>query len=191
VLFGIKNNFERVPNGLIFKASQGFDWPVMHNKPKLEPCNERNTVMHRRNFLALILAASFTPAWAGMSSIDTGKIEGVALGGYDATSYFSGTPAEGDAAITHDWQGVSWRFASTANRDLFAANPEKYAPQYGGHCAYAAAKGSLAPGDPLAWTVHKDKLYINLSTGIRDTWSKDIEGYVAKGDANWPGLMAK
>jgi YHS domain-containing protein len=147
--------------------------------------------MIRRTFLAVLLTAAITPAWGGNMSVYTGVIEGVALGGYDAVSYFSGTPVEGDAAITQQWQGATWRFASTANRDLFAGNPEKYAPQYGGYCAFAAAKGSLAPGDPLAWTVHKDKLFINLSPGIRDTWSKDIEGYVAKADANWPALMAK
>jgi YHS domain-containing protein len=145
--------------------------------------------MIRRTFIAVLLTAAVTPAWAAMSSIYTGVIEGVALGGYDAVSYFSGTPTQGDAAITKDYDGATWRFTTTANRDLFAANPEKYAPQYGGHCAYAAAKGSLAPGDPLAWTIHKEKLYINLSPGIRDTWNKDIEGYVTKGDANWPGLM--
>jgi YHS domain-containing protein len=147
--------------------------------------------MLRRTFLTTILIVAITPAWAGMSPIDTCEIEGVALGGYDATSYFTGQPVAGDAAITQNWQGATWRFASTTNRDLFAANPEKYAPQYGGHCAFAAAKGSLAPGDPLAWTVHKSKLYINLSSSIRDTWSEDIEGYVAAGDANWPGLMGK
>jgi hypothetical protein len=145
--------------------------------------------MFRRTFLAVLLTAAVTPAWAGTSSIYTGVIDGVALGGYDAVSYFSGTPTEGDATITQDYDGAKWRFTTTINRDLFAANPEKYAPQYGGHCAYAAAKGSLAAGDPLAWSIHKDKLYINLSPSIRDTWSKDIEGYVAKGDANWPALM--
>lgn len=144
--------------------------------------------MFRRSFLSLAILATITPAWAGMSPIDTSVINGVALGGYDATSYFAGAPKEGDAAITQNWQNVTWRFASTANRDLFAAAPEKYAPQYGGYCAFAAAKGSLVPSDPLAWTVHNDKLYVNYSTGIRDTWSKDIEGFVAKADKNWPGL---
>jgi hypothetical protein len=144
--------------------------------------------MIRRSFLSLALAAAVTPAWAGDPPQFTDLVPGVALGGYDATSYFAGEPKEGDAAITQKWQGVTWRFASTANRDLFAASPEIYAPQYGGHCAYAAAKGSLASGDPLAWTLHNNKLYINYSTGIRDTWSKDIDGYVVKADKNWPGL---
>jgi hypothetical protein len=144
--------------------------------------------MIRRTVLGLALIAIISPAWAGDPPQFTDLIPGVALGGYDATSYFAGEPKEGDTAITQNWQGVTWRFASAANRDLFAATPEKFAPQYGGHCAYAAAKGSLASGDPLAWTVHKDKLYINLSSGIRDTWAKDVEGYITKADANWPGL---
>jgi YHS domain-containing protein len=145
--------------------------------------------MLRRTLLGLFLIAAISPALAAKSPLYTGKIEGVALGGYDPTSYFSGAPVEGDAAITTNWQGATWRFTSTANRDMFTARPEKYAPQYGGYCAYAAAKGSLAPADPTAWTVHGGKLYVNYSSGVRDTWSKDIDGYVKKGDANWPGLM--
>ncbi len=147
--------------------------------------------MIRRTLLSLALVAFVSPALAGDSGQYTGLVKGVALGGYDATSYFSGKPVEGDPAITQTWQGVTWRFATPANRDLFAAAPEKYAPQYGGHCAFAAAKGALASGDPLAWTVHKDKLYINYSPDIRTTWSEDIEGYVKKADKNWPGLKAK
>jgi YHS domain-containing protein len=144
--------------------------------------------MFRRTFLSFVLISAITPAWAGDPPQFTDLVPGVALGGYDATSYFAGKPMEGDAAITQNWQGVTWRFASSANRDMFVANPEKYAPQYGGHCAFAAAKGALASGDPLAWTVHKDKLYINLSSSIRDVWSKDIDGFVMKADKNWPGL---
>ncbi len=147
--------------------------------------------MFRRTFLGLALLAATASAWAGEPPQFTDILPGVALGGYDATSYFSGKPQEGDAAITENWQGATWRFASAANRDLFAASPEKYAPQYGGYCAYAAAKGSLASGDPLAWTVHNKKLYINYSSGVRKTWEKDIEGYVTKGDKNWPGLAGQ
>jgi YHS domain-containing protein len=147
--------------------------------------------MFRRSFLSLVVFAFVSPAFAGDSSIYTGLIEGVALGGYDATSYFSGKPVEGSADITQEWQGATWRFASEANRALFVASPEKYAPQYGGHCAFAAAKGSLAKGDPLAWTVHKDKLYINYSPDIRKTWAEDIDGYVTAADKKWPALMKK
>jgi hypothetical protein len=145
--------------------------------------------MFRRTFLSLALIAAITPAWAGEMKYNTEMVPGVVLDGYDATSYFNGTPQKGDEAITTKWQGVSWRFASKANKALFEASPEKYAPQYGGFCAFAAAKNALAPGDPLAWTVHKGKLYINFSTDVRKKWSKDIEGYVTTADKNWPDLV--
>lgn len=145
--------------------------------------------MHRRTLLAglfYVAAAGFAQA----AKVFTGLVDGVALGGYDAVSYFAGKkPVMGDTAIITDFGGATYRFATTANRDMFKANPEKYVPQYGGYCAYAAAKGTLAPGDPKAWTVIKDKLYINLSPAIRQTWSKDIPGNIAKADANWPGLQ--
>ncbi len=147
--------------------------------------------MLRRSFLCIILVAGIPPVWAGNAPYDTELVPGVALGGYDATSYVTGMPKQGDAAITQIWQGVTWRFASTESRAVFAAAPERYAPQYGGYCAFAAAKGSIAPGDPLAWTLHKNKLYINLSPEIRDTWSEDIDGNVAAADKNWPGLAGK
>jgi YHS domain-containing protein len=145
--------------------------------------------MHRRTLLTgLITMATIGSAFA--EKVFTGLIDGVALGGYDAVSYFSGNePVIGDPAITADFGGATYRFASAASRDMFKAEPEKFAPQYGGYCAYAAAKGALAPGDPMAWTVEKDKLYINLSPAIKQTWSKDIPGNIAKADANWPTLQ--
>lgn len=147
--------------------------------------------MLRRSLLTFALLALCTPAFAGNSSQYTGLVKGVALGGYDATSYFTGTPVKGAKTITQNWQDVTWRFSSEANRALFAASPEKYAPQYNGHCAFAAAKGALASGDPTAWTVHNDKLYINYSADVRQTWSEDIDGYVTTADKNWPGLQAQ
>jgi hypothetical protein len=131
-------------------------------------------------------AAQTTPT----AKVYTGIVKGVALGGYDVVSYFNGgDPQKGDLGILVDWAGATYRFATVANRDLFVANPEKYLPQYGGYCAYAAAKGSLAPGDPLAWTLYKDKLYINLSPAIREKWSEDIPGNIVSANINWPGLQ--
>lgn len=147
--------------------------------------------MLRRSLLTLALLAFSAPAFAGDSSQYAGLVKGVALGGYDATSYFSGKPLKGSKTITQKWQDVTWRFSSEANRVLFAASPEKYAPQYNGHCAFAAANGALASGDPTAWTVHNDKLYINYSPDVRQMWSEDIDGYVSTADKNWPGLIAK
>ncbi len=147
--------------------------------------------MNRRSLLAFSILAPLlsSPAFAGKAEIFTGLVEGVAAGGYDAVSYFSGAPTEGSAEYKTEWKGVEWRFASAANRDTFIATPEKYAPQYGGYCAYAVSKGSTAKGDPTAWTVNDGKLYLNYSTAVRDTWKMDILGNVAAANANWPKVL--
>ena len=72
---------------------------------------------------------------------------------------------------------------------MFDADPEKFAPQYGGYCAYAVSKGATAPTDPNAWTVYDDKLYLNFSTDVRSIWQEDKPGNIAKADANWPGVL--
>jgi hypothetical protein len=145
--------------------------------------------MDRRTLLSSLFCAG-TVGMAQAAKVFTGVIRGVALGGYDTVSYFTGAgPVKGDPGIMVVWEGVNYRFATVANRDLFVANPGKYLPQYGGYCAYALAKGALAPGDPMAWTVYQDKLYINLSPAIREKWSVDIPGNIDNANANWPGLQ--
>ncbi|MEM7523091.1 MAG: YHS domain-containing (seleno)protein [Pseudomonadota bacterium] len=117
---------------------------------------------------------------------------GVAIDGYDAVAYFTQSAAiEGDDAFESDWNGATWRFASAANKALFDADPEKYAPQYGGYCAYAAARNYIAGTDPEAWSVVDGKLYLNYSKGIRSSWESDVPGQIAQGDRNWPGLRAQ
>jgi hypothetical protein len=116
--------------------------------------------------------------------------DGIAINGYDAVAYFTeGAPVRGASGFTHDWNGATWRFATLANRDAFAADPEAFAPQYGGYCAYAVANGYTARTDPDAFTVHDGKLYLNFSRRIRSRWERDIPGHVQKGDANWPGVL--
>jgi hypothetical protein len=82
-------------------------------------------------------------------------------------------------------------FSSDANRKLFAADPEKYAPQYGGHCAWAAANGYTAKGDPSAWKVVGGKLYLNYNSDIQKKGLATQDEFIRKGDDNWPGLAAK
>jgi len=114
---------------------------------------------------------------------------GAALRGYDTVAYFTaGEPTKGSRKITHDWMGTTWRFASAENRDLFAANPEKYAPRYGGYCAWAAAQGYTASTDPDAWKIVDGKLYLNYSSRVQRTWERDVPGNITKADANWPGI---
>jgi YHS domain-containing protein len=116
---------------------------------------------------------------------------GVAIQGYDPVSYFDGAPLKGTAEYAAEWQGATWHFASAANRDAFTAEPEKYAPRYGGWCAYGAAKGYAAETDPeTAWTLHDGKLYLNWDAAVKRDWSEDIPGYLAQSEANWPDIEA-
>ena len=153
--------------------------------------------MNRRNFLtvagALTASTLLTAnAFAATAKIDTSRKDGVALDGYDPVAYFTEKMSKpGMAEFKTSWNGVDWYFASAENMKAFIATPEKFAPQYGGFCAYAAAKGALAPGDPNAWTVVDGKLYVNFSPAVKVEWTKDIPGYIIKADKNWPTLMTK
>ena len=151
-------------------------------------------MLNRRLFLAAaatVPAAAFlsTPAMAEKSPVYA--TDGVAINGYDPVGYFTmSKPVEGDAGITSDWNGATFRFASADNKAMFDADPEKYAPKYGGYCAYAVSKGATAPTDPNAWTVHDGRLYLNFSVDVRSIWKQDIPGNVAKADANWPSVLS-
>ena len=82
----------------------------------------------------------------------------------------------------------TWWFASAEDRDEFARIPEKYAPQYGGYCAYGVSQGHTAPIDPEAWTIVEGKLYLNYSKGVKKTWSEAIPSHIDEANRNWPGL---
>jgi YHS domain-containing protein len=116
--------------------------------------------------------------------------DGLAIKGYDPVAYITqGTPLPGLAENEFVWKGARWRFASSEHRAMFRLNPEKYAPQYGGYCAYAVSQGKTADIDPFAWTIVGGKLYLNLDKDVQDLWEKDREAYIRKADENWPGLL--
>ncbi|MCO6382904.1 YHS domain-containing (seleno)protein [Oceanicola sp. 502str15] len=147
-------------------------------------------MLTRRLLLAAALAALAMPAAAEEPPIFAASE--LAIRGYDPVAYFTeGKPVEGSAAHQLMWMGATWRFASAANRDRFERNPQKFAPQYGGYCAFAASQGYVAPTDPAAFTVHDGKLYLNYSQRIRRTWEKDIPGHVSAANANWPKPLKK
>jgi YHS domain-containing protein len=152
---------------------------------------QRRLAMNRRITLAAAFAAILpAAAMAAAPEIFTGIIDGVGAGGYDAVSYFDGArPVEGKAEFSTDWKGATWRFATEANLAAFKSSPEKFAPQFGGYCAYAVSKGATAKGDPLVWTLVDGKLYFNLSSDVKKLWSADIPGNIAKGNANWPAVL--
>lgn len=116
--------------------------------------------------------------------------DGVAIHGYDPVSYFTeGQPVAGQASITADWHGATFRFASDAHRRAFLADPARYAPQYGGFCAYGMARGYKATTEPQAFTIVGGKLYLNYSDAVQETWRGDVAGYVTRADANWPDVV--
>ena len=135
--------------------------------------------------VAVVLAlASWAPAARAGEFFEK---DGVALGGYDPVAYITESKAvAGSPDITFEHKGSTFRFASASNRDAFAADPAKYAPQYGGFCAFGTAGGYKAKIDPAAFTVVDGKLYLNYNAAIQKKWREDIPGFVAKADKNWP-----
>ena len=144
--------------------------------------------------LALLVAAtpfaisSFSPAAEARPVYVDDEVSAAAISGFDAVSYFrgSGVPVKGDKkfSVTHD--GAKYYFASAANAAEFRANPAAFAPQYGGHCAWAMSRGSLAPGRANLYKIEGGKLYLNFSPDVQKTWLKDIPGFITKADAAWP-----
>jgi YHS domain-containing protein len=161
--------------------------------PRHTRISAEETPAMKLNHLMLAAAALAAPlAFATPALADGGVYVGVegetvAIDGYDAVSYFEGdgTPLEGDAQYTVTWNGADWHFASQANADRFKANPTAYAPQYGGHCAWAMSRGSLAPGDATLYKIVDGKLYLNFNEQVQQTWLKDIPGFIAKSDPAW------
>ncbi|NJK72670.1 MAG: YHS domain protein [Synechococcaceae cyanobacterium SM2_3_60] len=116
---------------------------------------------------------------------------GIAIQGTDPVAYFTlGEPTPGMAEFSYTWMDATWYFSSAAHRDAFIANPEAYAPQYGGYCAYAVANGYTASIDPAAWRIVDDRLYLNFSTGVQRRWERDISGHIEQADRNWPSARA-
>ncbi len=149
----------------------------------------------RRHILIALLAVacvSATPALAAKDEIFTRTFSSLAVSGYDPVAYFQeGRPVEGSDQFTLSWMGATWRFASAANQAAFEADPEAYAPQYGGYCAWAVSQGYTASTDPEAWHIEAGKLYLNYSKSVQSRWAQDIPGNITKGDANWPKVLSE
>ena len=125
-------------------------------------------------------------------SVSQTLVGNVAIKGYDTVSYFKeGKAVKGDKAFAFQWHGANWYFSNKENRDLFAATPGKYAPQYGGYCAWAMSTGRKAHTDPEVWKIVDGKLYLNCSRDAFIKWEADIPGNIIKADANWRKLADK
>ena len=155
-------------------------------------------VMRRMKRLAPVLAASRAvlvfavaapAAQAQAVNIDR---DNLALQGYDLVSYFTDSTAmPGSAEFTAVHEGAVYRFVSAAHRDAFTTNPARYVPAYGGYCAFGVSRGYKVKIDPEAFLIVDGRLYLNYDKGVQKEWLKDIPGYIAKADQNWPGLKDK
>jgi YHS domain-containing protein len=143
--------------------------------------------------IALLLG---TPLWAfrPIAAPLDGAGANLALGGYDPMGYWTvGAPVKGSPLLFHEWRGATWYFRSQENRRKFIAEPERYAPAFGGYCAYCLAESEEAAtgGDPLVFLIHKDRLYILQSEAVREKWMEDLDTYTAKAERIYTGLLAE
>jgi len=140
--------------------------------------------------IAATAAAAAAPAFAADNEVYTGRFSSLAVGGYDPVAYFEqGEPVKGQSQYAYEYKGATWRFSSAENLAAFTADPDAYAPQYGGYCAWAVSQGYTAPGNPKNWSVVEGKLYLNYNDKVQRDWEKDIPGFIAKAEENWPGVL--
>ncbi|TAG02988.1 MAG: tat pathway signal sequence domain protein [Betaproteobacteria bacterium] len=142
-----------------------------------------------KNGIAALIAITATIAFAQSQNVDS---KGVAMKGFDPVSYFvDAKPSQGMETFMAKHEGATYLFSSEKNRDLFIAQPAKYTPQYGGFCAFGAAKGGKFEIDPIAYTVVDNKLYLNKNKTVQKLWTADVPGFISQADRNWPQLPNK
>ena len=150
--------------------------------------------MQKLKFIATLVAALLAFNNYALDSVNKSIWSSVAIDGYDPVAYFKeGKPVKGQKSFTLNIkQGkykAKWRFASEENKQLFQKNPDKYAPQYGGYCAYAVAHNSTADIDPEAWAIVDGKLYLNYNQDIQKKWQQQQQSFIEKADSHWPKLL--
>ncbi|MEL6323111.1 MAG: YHS domain-containing (seleno)protein [Pseudomonadota bacterium] len=140
--------------------------------------------------LVSLFSAAFTPAAVAEDEVYTGRFSSTAVQGYDTVAYFTeGEPVKGSADFATEYRGATWRFSSQENLDLFLADPDAYAPQYGGYCAWAVAQDKTAKGDARHWHITDGKLYLNFNRNINEKWLADRDTFIEQADGNWPTVL--
>ena len=142
----------------------------------------------------LCLVIGFSMSGAGKvdakDAVYTSLLSSQAVSGHDPVAYFRvGEPVKGSSEFSMKWNGATWQFANAQNLSDFKKAPEKYAPQFGGYCAWAVSQGYTASSDPEAWHIEDGKLYLNYSKSVQKTWAEDIPGHIKKANTNWPKVL--
>ncbi|MDK9759582.1 hypothetical protein KIV40_30725 [Vibrio sp. D173a] len=136
---------------------------------------------------AALVGASFSVMAADIDmSVDSNDL---AIKGYGPVAYFTDAGAvQGSPEYTATYKNAIYQFASSENRDQFRADPQAYAPQYGGYCAFGVAMGKKFETDPNAWKIEDGKLYLNLDKSVQKRWLEDTQGFIQDANGNWPEI---
>lgn len=138
----------------------------------------------------LFILFLFSSSLHAADAIYTPWSNNIAVKGYDTVAYFTENKAiKGTKKHSTEWKDATWHFSSDENLALFKENPEKYAPQYGGYCAFALAKNNLASVDPEQFTVLNGKLYLNYNAEVKGKWLQDRDSFIEQADKNWPQIL--
>jgi hypothetical protein len=141
--------------------------------------------------VAILISATAVAASDSKPAVNT-RAGGLAIRGYDPVAYVvGGAPAMGNPKYEYRWNDAVWQFTSPANRARFIKDPGRYAPQFGGYCAWAISRGYTADADPDAWRIVDGRLYLIYSKAVQRRWEQDVEGNIVKARANWPAVLEK
>ncbi len=142
-------------------------------------------------FLVPLLLLQVRPVLA-FEEINMSYFGGVALDGYDAVSYFNESKAvKGSKTYAVEWKDAKWLFASDANRQLFMASPEAFAPQYGGYCSNQMSLGNLSDIDAEVWRIIDNKLYLFGHDAGRLRWASETDQRILNADQKWRSYLAR
>ncbi|MRI31946.1 YHS domain protein [Endozoicomonas sp. OPT23] len=142
------------------------------------------------SFFALLFSLQVNTSFAKEDEVYTGFWGNKAVSGYDTVAYFTeGKPVKGSKKFKYKYKGAEWFFSSAKNLELFKNTPEKYAPQYGGYCAWAVSQGHTASADPKQWNIQDGKLYLNYDASVQKDWLKDKQNFINLADKNWPSVL--
>lgn len=115
---------------------------------------------------------------------------GLAIKGYDTVAYHTeGRPVKGDPAFAVEWKGATWLFASAANREAFVAEPDRFAPEFGGYCAWAVTQGRAVGINPTIFKIVDGRLYLNLNMDVHEKWLAKMPQMIARGNEQWPDAL--
>ena len=139
---------------------------------------------------ALMLAAPAMAADAPRDPEIWTDMRGHALKGYDAVAYhLERKPRKGSEDFAFEWKGAIWLFKSAENRDKFMADPERWAPQYGGYCAWGIAKDRVVGINPTIFRIFDNKLYLNLNMKVHKEWLGKHTSFISRANDKWPGIL--